>query len=236
MRKPPALLLVEDDPVSREFLRAALEALPADVAAAADVDGAQRLAQAQDFDLWLFDVHLGTERGEALLARLRSQGLTTPALALTADTRAEAAATLREQGFADVLHKPLTARSLRERVGHWLNGADAEAAPVWNEDSALAVAGGNPDTVRKLRQLFVQELPAQLGELRTARRSGDESTLRAQLHRLKASCGFVGAHRLLEATRTLHAAPASDAAWDAFEAASGEILGPVEAGAIHGRG
>lgn len=228
MRSLPRLLLVEDDPVSREFLHAALEALPAVVSSAIDVAGGQRLAEARTFDLWLFDIHLGSERGEDLLAALRAQGMVTPAVALTADHRVETVARLRAAGFDDVFQKPLSASALRARAQAWLGRSVADAGRAWNDDRALATAGGNVDTVRALRKLFREELPDQLRQLRLARARDDHAAQRAILHRMKASCGFVGAGALLEATRFLHHDPGSAAAWASFEAACRELLASPE--------
>ena len=51
----------------------------------------------------------------------------------------------------------------------------------------------------------------------------DERQLRSQLHRLQASCGFVGAARLARAVRQLHHAPES-AGQDGFRAAVAALL------------
>ena len=53
----PFLLLVEDDPTSREFLRTALCALPAQVDCAETAAQAIDCARARRHDLWLIDAH-----------------------------------------------------------------------------------------------------------------------------------------------------------------------------------
>ena len=52
----------------------------------------------------------------------------------------------------------------------------------------------------------------------------DEARLREHLHRLKASCAFVGAAGLLDAARALHAAPADAGAHARFQADAAAIL------------
>jgi HPt (histidine-containing phosphotransfer) domain-containing protein len=52
----------------------------------------------------------------------------------------------------------------------------------------------------------------------------DERQLRSQLHRLQASCGFVGAARLGRAVRQLHHMPESDLAQAGFRAAVAALL------------
>jgi HPt (histidine-containing phosphotransfer) domain-containing protein len=48
--------------------------------------------------------------------------------------------------------------------------------------------------------------------------------MRDELHRLAASCGFVGAARLAAAVRALQAAPGDGERLQRFDAAVGELL------------
>jgi DNA-binding response OmpR family regulator len=83
---PPRILLVEDDPVSRAFLGAAVHALPAVVDAADSMAAAMALAAASRYDLWLIDANLPDGHGAELLSRLRVREAQTPAVAHTAAT------------------------------------------------------------------------------------------------------------------------------------------------------
>ncbi len=69
----PHVLLVEDDPVSRAFLGAAIQAVPATVDAADTMAAAFALATAGPYDLWLFDANLPDGSGIELLTRLRAR-------------------------------------------------------------------------------------------------------------------------------------------------------------------
>jgi len=204
----PNLLLVEDDAVSRAFLEAATAALPASVAVAADAASARRLANASAFDLWLIDANLPDATGAELLAQLRDAGFATPALAHTATRDPGVHAELRTAGFIAVVAKPIDAaswqaalrRALRiEPAGHVADAAISGylERPLWDDAAALVALNGNAGHVAALRQLFLDELPG----MRT--RIVDAETRRDTLHRLRASCGFVGAARLADAVRVL---------------------------------
>ena len=206
----PNILLVEDDPVSRAFLEAATAALPARVASAGDAASARALANASAFDLWLFDAHLPDATGAELLAQLRAAGFATPALAHTATRDPGVHDGLRAAGFVDVIAKPVDAASwqaaLRRalRSGTGTHVADAAIAddgerPLWDDAAALAALGGNREHVAALRRLFLDELPGLRARIVDAGTRGDT------LHRLRASCGFVGAARLDVAVRALQA-------------------------------
>jgi len=122
---PPRILLVEDDAVSQGFLRAALEAMPAQVDCAETAQQAQTLTAEAAYALWLIDAHLPDASGAALLAALRERGLRTPALAHTAEADPALHARLRAAGFATVLRKPIAVDALHAAVRGMLEGSDA---------------------------------------------------------------------------------------------------------------
>ena len=211
----PRLLLIEDDSVSRQFMQAALEALPAHVDAVETA--AQALALPGPYALWLIDAHLPDGSGADLLAQLRARHPDIPALAHTADASAEKRDALLKAGFADVVIKPLSAAALQNAARIHL---PLPSGAVWDEAGALRALNGNAQHVAQLRQLFLDELPAAITTVSQAGRSGDNETLRGVLHRLKASCGFVGAHQLSQAVTHLQNEPQSANALSEFLAAA----------------
>lgn len=229
---PPRLLLVEDDATSQGFFRAALEALPATVDVAGSVAQALQLGGATRHDLWLIDVNLPDGSGQELLLRLRALHPGVSALAHTADNRADIRQSLREAGFERLLVKPMTRANLLDAVRGCLGHTGASEAPAneepatpdWDENAALSALNGQQAHVVALRELFLSELPVARDAVSVALRQHDDGALRSQLHRLQASCGFVGASRLGRAVRQLHQAPESDLARRQFDAAVSALL------------
>jgi CheY-like chemotaxis protein/HPt (histidine-containing phosphotransfer) domain-containing protein len=210
VRNPlPRLLLVEDDPVSAGFLRDAATAFPADVEVAATL--ADALARATDthHDLYLCDANLPDGRGETLLQQLRSSGLASPALAHTAASDASVRERLLEAGFVEVLCKPLAIAELHDALRRHLPLPPPTCGklPNWDDAAALRALAGQQAHVEALRDLFRKELPGQRDRITAAARDGDAAAVRAELHRLAASCGFVGAARMAEAVRGLQESP-----------------------------
>jgi DNA-binding response OmpR family regulator len=222
----PRLLLLEDDPVSAAFLVAALEALPARVDVVASLAEAETLRDA-GHALWLFDANLPDGTGGDLLARWRARGLATPALAHTADARREEQHALIAAGFADVMLKPLTVAQCQTTVRRMLGDAAAASSPqgeivretlsVWDDAAALRTLNGNTAHVAAMRDLFRAELPAARTRITDAFAQSDTDAMRAELHRLLASCGFVGAARMLAAVTALRDTPMSRDAFARFE-------------------
>ncbi len=212
---PVRLLLVEDDAVSRGFLTLALQSLPATVVDTA-TNATQALAHAhsrsheQSHALWLLDANLPDASGEQLLRALRDVRPDVPAICLTAEIDQRRLDRLRAAGFVAVLQKPLSIAALHAAVRHVLGMADQAGhadPPVWDDAQALQALGGNPAAMRAMRGLFVAELPLQAAAILRAIAADDAATARSELHKLKASCGFVGSPRLFEAIRALADAP-----------------------------
>lgn len=232
----PAILLVEDDPVTCAFLLAAIEALPAKVDTANSVAAADGLARVRDYDLWLIDANLPDGQGTDLLSRLRGSGLRTPALAHTAAHERGALEALVEAGFLDALVKPMPAAVLQAAIrgalgsqrpddasGN-LDAREHPATQAWDDAAALAALNGQRAHVDALRKLFLDELPAARDRIRNAAQAGDVDDLRDALHKLRASCGFVGAARLQATVRALQSHPESSRALARFVEAAQEVL------------
>lgn len=228
----PRLLLVEDDPVSAAFLRDALASLPAAVELAGSVAQALQLAGAGPaHDLYLLDANLPDGRGEDLLAALRARALHAPALAHTAAEDPAMRARLFAAGFVDVLAKPIGVGELHRAVRACL--AAPAGGPrgggtlrVWDDAAALLATGGQATHVATLRGLFLQELPGQRARILAAAAAGDQAGVRAELHRLLAGCGFVGATRLLQAARDLQEAPLASSRLQRLDEEMSDLLAP----------
>jgi len=207
----PKVLLVEDDPITGMFLHAATQMLDVEVDLAVTARQALALAAQTRHAAWLVDARLPDGGGEELLPRLRQMDPDVPALAHTASTDPRRLQQLRDAGFAVVVSKPLSAAAWQAAVHAVL----AAAAPLlWDDAAGLRMLGGDASALGALRELFVQELAQQMGALECARAQGDDAAIHAELHRLSASCGFVGAARLAQAIRV----------WYGNSAALAEVL------------
>lgn len=228
----PRLLLVEDDMTSQGFFQFVLESLPATVDIADSYASAVRLAESVRHDLWLIDVNLPDGDGPSLLQALRARHPATPALAHTADVNAQIQQALQQAGFIATMAKPISRETLiktvRRALAKTVPGTDNSAvdvAPDWDESAALTALNGQQAHVRALRELFLSELPVTRDAVSQALVKHDDDALRAQLHKLQASCGFVGASRLARAVRQLHHDPASRQAQLQFGNAVSALLG-----------
>lgn len=240
MQATPRVLLVEDDPVSRAVLAAAVAPCGAEVDATDSVHAALSSAASGRHALWLIDAHLPDGSGIDLLTALRTIDSETVAVAHTASPDAGLHAALRQAGFVDVLIKPLSAERITAALDEWLPAptwrvAEARgpapayrAPPLWDDEAAALALNGQREHVAALRALFIAELSPVAGRIAVAARTCDAAALRHELHRLRASCGFVGALRVAAAVRGLEARPDAAALRD-FERAVQATLADTEA-------
>jgi CheY-like chemotaxis protein len=112
------ILLVEDDDDTREFLRVALESAGATVDAVTSAAEARRELSGEAADILISDIRMPEEDGYSLIQSLRSAGMSTPAIALTALARREDAEAAYAAGFQLHLAKPIDTAGLIEAVAN----------------------------------------------------------------------------------------------------------------------
>ena len=180
MEELPRLLLVEDDPVLGPLI-AELLALEYHVHIAADGQRGLHLALTGHWDAMVVDRGLPGMDGIDLVAALRSKGVGTPAIILTArGSTVEKIAGL-DAGANDYMSKPFDAGELRARlravtrsfapstgqlaVGDWLfdpatrslRSSYGEVVGLSGKESDfLALLAGNPDKVFTRQELLAE--------------------------------------------------------------------------------
>lgn len=215
------LLVVDDDPVSRQFFAEVLTRAGNTVRCAGDGNTTFALATAETFDALLLDLHLPDDHGENVLRRLRDSVQAASRDAIAIATSAELTKTLRSDllaaGFAEVLHKPVAADKLIAlmvaivpacaeclMVPASLTNNRTIEPPMLDDERALSITG-DATIVAALRSLLAAELVSLEVELQTAIENANGTVVRDRLHRLRASCGFCGASALAAAGDRLRA-------------------------------
>lgn len=235
MDRPPRILVADDDPVSLQFLVAALREFGCAVTGVAS-GSATRAACAQSTpDLLLLDRRMPGLGGAPLLRDLRRAGCTAPAVATSAELDAAARAELAAAGYIDAATKPIDLERLAGLLGAHLPGWQASrhggvgahaptsastTSALLEDDPALAGVGGDRETLRALRGLFSRELEAMSPRIAVL----PAGELGEWLHRLRASCRYCGATQLGDAAEELeHRLKASERPAEPELAAFGAI-------------
>jgi len=110
------LLIVEDDPELASILADGLADHHYEVVVAADVPAARERAVLGTYDVMIIDVLLPGGSGFDLCAQIRSRGIATPILMLTARDAIDDRVRGLEAGADDYLTKPFAFRELLARV------------------------------------------------------------------------------------------------------------------------
>ena len=114
--KDVRVLLVEDDDDTRELVRITLEQAGASVDAVATAKDARREMEDGAPDVLISDIRMPEENGYSLIQWLRTAGIATPAIALTALARREDADAAHAAGFQLHISKPIDAANLIDAV------------------------------------------------------------------------------------------------------------------------
>jgi DNA-binding NtrC family response regulator len=113
------VLLADDDALSRDFLREALEALGCTVHAVVDGREAIEAMQVESYDFVVTDLRMPREDGMAVLTASREFDAERPVVLVTAHGAMHVAVEAMREGAADVLEKPVALEALEvllERV------------------------------------------------------------------------------------------------------------------------
>ena len=119
MTRRDRVLLADDDALSRDFLREALESLGCTVHAVEDGRAAIEAMQVGTYDFVVTDLRMPREDGMAVLAASRELDVERPVVLVTAHGAMHVAVEAMRAGAADVLEKPVALEALEvliERV------------------------------------------------------------------------------------------------------------------------
>jgi PAS domain S-box-containing protein len=204
------VLLVEDNATNRDVGLAQLAKLGYQGTAVTDGAEAVRAVERGRFDLILMDCEMPVMDGFEATQRIRASAHAgIPIIAVTADAMPADRERCLSAGMDDYISKPVELGSLADVLARWLSASGAP--PVAGIDDAARIPGQHAvfdaeNLLRRLRgdrrlarialQGFLQDVPAQLNNLRMRLEESDAPGLRAQAHALKGAAATVAAEGL----------------------------------------
>jgi PAS domain S-box-containing protein len=217
-----ALLLVEDDPISRRVMAELLAFAGIDVSVAEHgKEACDRLTApgARPVQLVLMDVQMPVMDGLAATRTLRAAGIDTPIVALTAGASVEEREACFAAGINDWLGKPPDLDDIEAVLARWLPARGAAAGPARaspaavpaseapppaiNEEAALQRFLGNRGAFARALQAFVVAQRPVVGDIGRLLAAGERDTAARHLHTLAGSAAILGAERLHASARAL---------------------------------
>jgi two-component system response regulator MprA len=159
------VLVVDDDPPLRRMLERTLAAEGFEVTVAPDGGAALLAAERSPPDVIVLDVAMPGLDGLAVCRRLRSKGLATPILMLTARDAVPDRVAGLEAGADDYLIKPFAMRELIARLGALTRRGGDGQAPAFRSYADLTLEVGSRKATRGGRPIELTGREADLLEL-----------------------------------------------------------------------
>ncbi len=207
------VMLAEDNRINQRLVSAILEKHGHTVVLAGNGREAVACAHRGGLDVALLDVQMPEMDGFQAIAAIRDAergtGRHLPVVALTAHALTGDRERCLAAGMDDYLAKPIRTEallSMLERLGGAAPAAPsapASVAPAFEPDEILARVEGNRELLAELVDIFRDESPRMLAELRRCCEAGDPGGVRDAAHALKGCVGNFGALAAADAALAL---------------------------------
>ncbi len=225
--KNKKILLVEDNEMNRLVANAVLEETGVIITEAENGLDAVALVKTQQFDLILMDVQMPVMDGLEATAKIRSDvNKTIPIIALTANAIKGESDRCRAAGMNDFLSKPFEENDLIQMLCRWLEkdskpagGNDAtnekhiaSSMQLYNLSSLSKISHGNTDFIKKMINLFNEQVPKSVQEMKEALLQKNFTRLGSLAHKIKPAIDNMGITSLHQVIRDIekNAAEAPD--------------------------
>ncbi len=175
-----AILVVEDDPISRRILAGLLKEEGRDIDTAVNGTEAVEAAKRRPYDAILMDIQMPEMDGFAATRAIRALPTpsgATPVIAMTADADLLQGDEWRDCGMIDFVTKPINRKQVNEKLEHWTSQsaekADADAGRIEVERLADLADAMGWDTVAELVELFIEASGQSVQAICAALAAGD---------------------------------------------------------------
>jgi CheY-like chemotaxis protein/HPt (histidine-containing phosphotransfer) domain-containing protein len=229
------ILLVEDNDMSRLVAFNSLSNCGVNVTEASNGLEAIGKLKSSGFDLILMDLQMPVMGGiEATNFIRKEMKLDIPVIALTAHAFKAEIDRCMEAGMNDYVTKPFEENTLLGTILRNLPAANAiektvtepgkpDPKKLYNLDYIVQFSRGNPDFVRKMIRLFIEQIPAAVDEIKTAYKESNLETVSRTAHRIKPNIDNFGIEDLKKDIRTIESLAKEGIASDELEILIGRL-------------
>jgi PAS domain S-box-containing protein len=213
-RRSLRILIAEDSQVNLKLIVRLLEKRGHTAVTVGNGREVLRALERQVFDLVLMDVQMpemdGFEATAVIRERERSTGSHVPIVAITAHAMKGDRERCLDAGMDAYISKPVRADELFDLIEgmipriakHGLGmPPETEGAEVINWNDAIKHFEGDVDLLREIAEMFVEESPALVNQIKEALSKGDANQLERVAHTIKGSVGNFAARPALEAAK-----------------------------------
>ena len=209
------ILVVDDNDMNRLVASTILQDYGVLVTEA--VNGADATSQLRegDFDLVLMDIQMPVMNGFEATSFIRNEFKSAiPVIALTANAIRGENEKCFAAGMNDYLSKPFEESQLIQIVSRWLDVkelkaiketavAHANISSLYDLTRLRDIAKGNEQFIQKMLQLFIEQVPSAISEIKQAFAAGELSKVKSVSHRIKTSIDSLGIISIKEDVRNI---------------------------------
>jgi CheY-like chemotaxis protein/HPt (histidine-containing phosphotransfer) domain-containing protein len=215
------ILVAEDNPVNQRVAVGLLERHGHSVAVANNGREAVEAVKRERFDVVLMDVQMPEMGGFEATAAIRASedGAATrlPIIAMTAHAMAGDRERCLQAGMDEYVTKPVRPaellRVIESLVRPTASGRDGQPpspsipdgaeTELMDEAELRRITDGNVELMCQLAQIFLEDYPGRVEEIRAAIAGSNAEALRRAAHTLKGAAGVLAARRVVEMARKL---------------------------------
>lgn len=147
------------------------------------------------FDVVLMDIQMPIMNGYETTRRLREMGNQIPIIALTASAIKGEREKCIAAGMNDYITKPIDEETFLKTIDKWINkDEDAQLEdttkmeePLYNLSSLRVISKGREDFVKKMVDMFCEQMPPMVNELKDAFEGHNLEQMGSIAHKLKSS-------------------------------------------------
>jgi PAS domain S-box-containing protein len=203
-RRALRILVAEDNPVNQALILRVLQKQGHVAQLASTGREAVALAASGSFDVALMDVQMPEMDGFAATAAIRERekvhAAHLPIYAMTAHAIKGDKERCLAAGMDGYISKPVEFSKIQQV----LDAVRAQPPiPVWDHRQALSGVGGDQQLLREIAEMFLQQYPQVVSDLRRASAGHDAAMLGRLAHRLRGEVGCFGAGQSVAALRKL---------------------------------
>jgi CheY-like chemotaxis protein len=236
-QRPLRVLLAEDNRINQLLAVRLLEKRGHSLVVADNGREAIRALERERFDMILMDIQMpemdGLEAAAEIRKKEKGTGRHVPIVALTAHAMQEDRERCLDVGMDAYLAKPFSSGELFETIEKLLpmpvtpkfpSEATAQGSKTFDKAALLGRVGANRAVLKEIIDLFLEECPRLLDDLRKSVRAGRTKDLAVAAHTLRGALSAVSAGRAADTARTLELMGQGgdlsgvEPAWDALEA------------------
>lgn len=209
-----SILLVEDNEMNRLVASTIVQNHGASVTEAENGKEALELLQTDTFHLVIMDIHMPVMNGLEASRYIRENiSASIPIIALTANSLKGENDNCIASGMNDYLTKPFKEEDLIKKISDCLrinmdsemtaDGMDGNGLKLYDLSMLESIGKGNREFIIRMLNLFVDQVPASIHEMKQAFESQNLSKIKSIAHRIKPSIDNMGIVSLKEKIRNI---------------------------------